>query len=186
MSRFSGKYDIYDCMELDGSFDEFKRRRNGKIYQIADGKETEIKINNYKDIIKYFPYVPIDEYWVNGYQHTVVGNKSYIDIMKKENANMSIVEQFESEIENEYMNADKCYYIYHITDNMNILLCKHNNESECLDCISDFLRKHRVYTNARKHKYEIDRLWTTVVNKNELLVDDEDDMYHFKIVIKTI
>jgi len=177
MSRFSGKYDIYDCMELDGGFEAFERRRNGKLYKIVGNREVEIRFGKYKDLVKYFPYKPIDEFWVNGYAHTFIEANPYIDTTRIGDDNAIIFSQFEAELRKEYKNADSNYYVYSIENNLDIPLGKFHNETECLDCISNFLQKHKCKMN---------KFVTTVVNDNELLIDNNDDTYYFKVVIKTI
>jgi len=178
MSKFSGGYDIYDCMELDGGFDEFKKRRHGRLYQIINGQEREIVFFNYADLIAYFPYEPIDEYWVLDCPHTIIGDKSLIDIMKDEKVNENIIEQFEDEIINEYVNNSHNEYCVYFSDiKQDIFLCKCNSQSEYLDCISNYLRKHKCKKN---------KLTTTVINGDELLIDNNDDTNYFKIIIKRI
>ena len=85
MSRFSGKCDLYDCIIIHGSFDEFKKRFP-HIY-IGHG-DTPIKYKRLKDLVPYYPYIPWFVYSEKkGHGIIRLSERSYIDELE-ENGSM--------------------------------------------------------------------------------------------------
>lgn len=54
MSEFSGKCDLYDCAVMIGKYDI----KNIKLFIQKNGKSYPIKLDEPKDLIPYYPYVP--------------------------------------------------------------------------------------------------------------------------------
>ena len=60
MSDYSGTNDLYDKIQLIGLFNVL----NSKIY--VDGNDKEIKLQNIKDCVKYYPYTVLKSVLKNG------------------------------------------------------------------------------------------------------------------------
>lgn len=84
MSRFSGKCDFYDVIEIHKyTLEELKN--NVKIY-VGIGNDKEIKIEKMSDLIPYYPYLISVGSYDNVERKSVIhlSNRSYVDIEERD------------------------------------------------------------------------------------------------------
>lgn len=95
MSRFSGKCDFFDKIEIFGLENILK----SKVY-IGSEKEPLV-LKNRKDCIPYYPYVIVSSFSTNGIGTFRLTSKSWVDIEEERYGHMSIHDYYRSELKKE-------------------------------------------------------------------------------------
>lgn len=76
MSKFSGKCDVYDVL---GDATEEHLRNSDFYIRTSDEREHHLKINNQKDLAKYYPYLTGCMYGSKGRHVVILSSRSFID-----------------------------------------------------------------------------------------------------------
>ena len=79
MSKFSGKCDLYDCIEIQGGFDEFK-----KVYKELYVGNQKLEYETELDLAPFYGHIPIHSYVFNGEGYMKLSEDSWIDKREKE------------------------------------------------------------------------------------------------------
>lgn len=96
MSKFSGKFDLYDaiCIMGDGNIETGFEKFNGTRLYIGD-KTNQLEYKTLKDLVPYFPYIP---------------KTSYSDNTDSTKSMIVLTEKSWNELRKEKYGADTTYY----------------------------------------------------------------------------
>ena len=101
MSKFSGKCDFFDHIEIFGLDNVLK----SNIYVGLD--EEPLILKSMKDCIPYYPYVIGASFTTNGIGTIRLSSKSWVDIEEERYGHMSIHDYYRNELKKE---LDKSYH----------------------------------------------------------------------------
>ena len=98
MSKFSGKCDLADIIEIAGGFEKFKGTRLFK--KTATGA-VEIIYDEYKDIIDYLPYIEIVGFSMNGERRITLSHASWVDIEEEKYGHLEMHDVYRKYLQEE-------------------------------------------------------------------------------------
>lgn len=111
MSQFSGKCDLYDCLNIMGKGDinlGFEKIKKGKIYVGYENfnQNNKLKLETLKDIIPYYPYIEIISAWdnINETGTIILSDKSWVDIEAKKYGELSMHKYYRKILKQEIEN----------------------------------------------------------------------------------
>lgn len=87
MSKFSGKCDLYDSVVAIGGYDI----KNIELFIMKNNKSYPLKLNEPRDLIPYYPYVPCMSSYMGGKYKAWI-NESFIDTEEKERLEFDLEE----------------------------------------------------------------------------------------------